>query len=349
MSSKSCGSLSKTPPKIKITHSYIFPHHIDSVYSVFTEFSTYNNVVFGKFINGMTIERGERIDEKDTIFSFVWKKYYKITLITKNVIKTPTMLAFTYETTNISEFTGGGFECTYRFYWNSCEMNTLFQYEFVFTDPVLSELFKEEFSFEEMNFMCREVEKYIFTSFPIEQIESTMINENIAKIWSSICDLENVLIFLYTNSPYKLINDGSSSKDNKKMKIGKKMAFCKEINGEDVVFAFLVVKEIIMNEQKREILIECTFKEKDTDNIKNKIPKQIISINIKKINDKSSLIAFKHYTNEYVSQEKISELGSIKRKILINLKNMLEKNSNTSINSKNSNNNSMTSGNSFSN
>lgn len=349
MSSKSSSSLSKAPQIIKITHSYIFPHHIDNVYSVFTEFSTYNNVVFVKFINGMTIERGEKIDENDTIFSLVWKNYYKITFITKNVIKTPTMRAFTHKTTNISEITGGGFDCTYRFFWNSCEMNTLFQYEFTFTDPILSELFKDELSVEEMVFMCREVEKYIFTSVPIEQIESTMINENISKIWSSICDLENVLIFLYTNSPYKLINGGNSGTDNKKMTIGKKMSFCKEINGEDVVFAFLVIKEIVMNEQKREILIECTFKEKDTDNIKNKIPKQIINIKIKKINDKSSLIVFKHYTNEYVSQEKICELGSIKRKILINLKNMLEKNSNSSINSKNSNNNSMTSGNSFSN
>ena len=336
-----------TQKNIKISHFYTFPHNIEQVFSVFSNVSTFTNVVYKKFVSEFKFEHGTLLDELNTTFSLIWKNYYKITFICTSSINKPHMKAITHKALNLSEITNGTFQCTYRFYWNSCELKTVFQYEFIFHDQMLIDLFKDELSINEMNFMCGEVEKYIKTAASFEQIESAMINSSISSVWNWVCDLENILIFLYTNSPYKL-ESGSSSK---KMQIGKKMSIIKEINGEDIVFAFMVVKEISMSEDRRELSIECTFKEKDTDNIKNKIPKQVINVKIKKINEKSSLIVFSHITNEYINEEKINELGLIKKKILANIKTALESNnSNHNTNSKNSNNNSViSSNNSYSN
>lgn len=308
-----------TNSSLTVSYTHTFKEHIDKVYKCFASNETYSNVVYKKFIRDMHFEKGGKIDEEGTVFSFEWKNYYKITLQVLKSINTPYMKAFFHRSTNISEL-DYHFSCSYRFFWDSCEEKTTLTQAFSFDEQIVKDLFKEELTIEEMRFMCLQVEKYLHSDNLINetpnQEESVIINQSIETVWANI-DLERFFLFLNHHSKYKLVYEGNHTK----IAIGLTAKVSMEMNGKDIVIAKLVVKEVEIKEKRRLVQIECSPICEDKSNV---IVKQLIEIHVIKYSDSLSMVVYKHKASEYVCYETIRELSKTKKEILKQFKTMLE-------------------------
>lgn len=309
-----------TNSSLTVSYTHIFKDHIDKVYKCFASNETYSNVVYKKFIRDLQFEKGGKIDEEGTIFSFEWKNYYKITLQVLKSINTAYMKAFFHRSTNISEL-DYHFSCSYRFFWDSCEEKTILTQSFSFDEQIVKDLFKEELTIDEMRFMCLQVEKYLHSNNFLNELpnqeESIIINNSIDTIWSNI-DMERFFMLMNHHAKYKLVYEGTHTK----LVNGLSAKVSMEMNGKDVVIARLTITKVEIKEKSRLIQIECLPISDDKNGVV--IVKQLIEINVIKYTDTLSMVVYKHKASEYVCYETIRELCKTKKEILKQFKTMLE-------------------------
>ncbi|MBQ5473705.1 MAG: hypothetical protein IIT65_03195, partial [Lachnospiraceae bacterium] len=74
-------------PSIKYSH--IFDEEIDRVYECFRNTQLNKDVAYNNFVSKLKFHKGEYLDQENSEFSFFWKKYYDIKMITENVITLP--------------------------------------------------------------------------------------------------------------------------------------------------------------------------------------------------------------------------------------------------------------------
>ena len=222
----------------------------------------------------------------------------------------------------------------FKYYYNTCQNNTLFIIEYILGKGILSEVFKEEFLEKDMTDICNNCQNIINQRKEERNHLSTIFFNTSKEIaWKCIMVSNRNRYSNYMNE-YDLVymtkdniefdNINNNDKNIKKGDIiiikGKK----------NKIFVKLIIDDIIIEKDKNEIILSCDNnnenntneennieKNNEKDNIKVEIIKQKISLSIKEISKNVCFCEFRHTWNDPISDEKIKILNFLKNNSLI--------------------------------
>ena len=186
-------------PKIKF--SYIFDEEMDRVYESYSNMQLCRDITFCDFATNLKFIKGERFDEENSEFSFVWKNYYNIKMIVQNHINKENYRTYTHKSLFIDKVVIE-IVLIYNYYWDTLEQKTIFILDLEYKDEFFGDLIKSEIKQSDITKACENVEKYINSiSHGLEFSNSFLLKVPIEELWKTI---SNPAIF-FTISGKKLI------------------------------------------------------------------------------------------------------------------------------------------------
>ena len=186
-------------PKIKF--SYIFDEEMDRVYNCFSNIQLNQDIAFKNFATNIKFIKGERFDEENSEFSFVWKNYYNLKMIVQNHINKENFRTYTHKSLSIDKVIID-ISLIYYYYWDTSEQKTIFILDLEYKDEFFGDLIKSEVKQSDIAKACENVEKYINgISKGLEFSNSFLLKVSIDELWKTI---SNPAIF-FSISGKKLI------------------------------------------------------------------------------------------------------------------------------------------------
>ena len=331
--------------------SHVFDANISEVKGILTDNFFFINNCNPSIIDNVTFTKNNFTNVEGNIISFRWKKFYTLELICTKAFFSKTYTYYTLTLVNLKPVNIGNLEMNFKYYYNTCQNNTLFIIEYILGKGILSEVFKEEFLEKDMTDICNNCQNIINQRKEERNHLSTIFFNTSKEIaWKCIMDSNRNRYNNYMNE-YDLVymtkdniefdNANNSDKNIKKGDIiiikGKK----------NKIFVKLIIDDIIIEKDKNEIIFSCDNnnenntneennieKNNEKDNIKVEIIKQKISLSIKEISRNVCFCEFKHTWNEPISDEKIKILNFLKNNSLILIKKILDETNDKNIRKK---------------
>ena len=277
-------------------------------------------------------------NSKDNILSFRWKKFYTLELMCTKPYLSKNYSFYTFTLINLKPVNIGSLEMHFRFYYNTCQNNTLFVMEYLLDKGIIYELFKEEFLDVDMNEICKNCQR-ILNSRKKENIHLSSIFFNSSKdvAWDIVLNLNKIKNINYLNIyDLEFRSDDNNSKNENRFKKGDSIIIKKKASKK--IFAKLIVEEISEEKEKNEIIIKCeklngdkieennNSENKENNNNNVQIIEQKIQLIIKDIKKNCCYCEFKHIWNVHISDRKIKILNFLKNNSLNLLKKKIEEN-----------------------
>ena len=259
-------------------------------------------------------------------------------------------------------------EINFKYYFNSCQNNTLYISEFILDKGILSEVFKEELFDYDLNKLCMSCERVLRERKKEKcHISSLIINSSKENVWNNIINLNKNRYINYMNKYdlYYIFKDEINNlnyKDNKskspkneikddnnnhRMQKGDAILIKK---GKNEFFSKMVIDEIKEEKDVNELVLVCNKEEnksknennddeekKETGNINNKenieVLNQKIIINIREITKNMCFLEYIHIWEDYINANKLNTLDLLKINSLKKIKELFTEDDN--LNSKN--------------
>ena len=315
---------------LKYYFTYTFKESLNNIYSTFSNIKTFNNEIFSNLYSNISFSHSENLDEEGNILKFCWKNFYNIQLLCTQKTTSKNFKSFTVKSISISEFINGNFSLKCKFFYNSCERNTLLVLEFFFDYDIGYELFKEEVSNNGLINICNNIDEIeIKSKKNIEQIESIIINSNIKDVWNLITDFEKCFSGNYKNViKLNVVNEKGEKIIGNELLIGNVI---KVIKDDNKIISDLVITDIKIDKENFYYKIEMETKNNEKFNNDFIILKQNVIFGVKKLEENISFLYIKHLTKDFISDEKLNTLSLIKKKLLLSYKMMLEGNFNVNV------------------
>ena len=334
----------KDSKKIFKSFCYIFNANINEVKELLTNQLFFRNECPSSIIDNVQFTINNFSDTVGNIISFRWKKFYTLELMCTKTFSSKNSSSYTLTLINLKPVNIGSLEMNFKYYYNTCQNNTLFINEYLLDKGILSEVFKEEFLDIDMNEICANCEKILNNRKKEKSHISSIIFKCPKEIaWDILINSNNFKSFNYKNE-YNLLflpinrnedksNNLENDKSNNKIYIKKGDSIIIK-NNKNKIFAKIIIEEI-KNEANKNEVICCCDKDNEDNNIKeNKIldddkndievVKQKISFRLREIANNLCFCEFKHVWNDNISDEKIKILNVLKNNSLILFKKDLE-------------------------
>ena len=315
---------------LKYYFTYTFKESLNNIYSTFSNIKTFNNEIFSNLYSNISFSHSENLDEEGNILKFCWKNFYNIQFLCTQKTSSKNFKSFTVKTISISEFTNGNFSLKCKFFYNSCERNTLLVLEFFFDYDIGYELFKDEVTNNDLINICNNIDEIeIKSKKNIEQIESIIINTNLNDVWNLITDFEKCFNGNYKNViKLNVVNEKGEKIIGNELLIGNVI---KVIKDDNKIISDLVITDIKIDKENFYYKIEMETKNNEKFNNDFIILKQNVIFGVKKLEENISFLYIKHLTKDFISDEKLNTLSLIKKKLLLSYKMMLEGNFNVNV------------------
>lgn len=284
-----------------VKFSYVFDEDINRVYKCFTDYNLVSGMTYNHVMQSTRRIKGETFDEEGAEFQFIWKNYYTLDIIVENVIKTEAHRGYTHRVIKNDQMPDFTFAIQYNFYWNSCDKQTILTYDYLYDDQFFDQLIENEVSNEEKVTICHNVEKYLKkTTVGLEQSEGAVIDGPILNVWEFIYDWSKLFELCSKIVKIKAVYNGDCQL------LGTECSLYTENN---VFFGALVIKNILMSEDKMEMYFEST-------NVPSILPKQTVCVQLIKISPKACYLSVAHNSFEYVSSDALGVISKFKKKLL---------------------------------
>ena len=325
-----------TSNKVSNTYSYIFNANIEDVVEILTDENFFKNNCPPEIIDNVDFPKNCFSKVGDNIISLRWKQFYKIKLVCSNQVWNKMSISFSVKMIESNPGNIGSLEMNFKYYYNTCQNNTLFIIEYILDKGILSEVFKEEFLDFDMNEICSCCEQMIRQRKKEKShVTSIIINASKEKAWKSITNINKKRYINYMNKydlyylfkdeislddknnqlREKIINDNSKDYHMKK---GDAIIIIKNEN-ENKIFSQLWVEEIKEEDDKNEIILSCDKSDeskKENKNENNKenliVLSQKIILSLKEITKDICYFEFKHIWQDWVDINKINSLDLLK-------------------------------------
>lgn len=325
-----------TSNKVSNTYSYIFDANIEDVVEILTDENFFKNNCPPEIIDNVDFPKNCFSKVGDNIISLRWKQFYKIKLVCSNQVWNKMSISFSAKMIESNPGNIGSLEMNFKYYYNTCQNNTLFIIEYILDKGILSEVFKEEFLDFDMNEICSCCEQMIRQRKKEKShVTSIIINASKEKAWKSITNINKKRYINYMNKydlyylfkdeisldnknnqlREKIINDNSKDYHMKK---GDAIIIIKNEN-ENKIFSRLWVEEIKEEDDKNEIILSCDKSDeskKENENENNKenliVLNQKIILSLKEITKDICYFEFKHIWQDWVDINKINSLDLLK-------------------------------------
>ena len=325
-----------TSNKVSNTYSYIFDANIEDVVEILTDENFFKNNCPPEIIDNVDFPKNCFSKVGDNIISLRWKQFYKIKLVCSNQVWNKMSISFSAKMIESNPGNIGSLEMNFKYYYNTCQNNTLFIIEYILDKGILSEVFKEEFLDFDMNEICSCCEQMIRQRKKEKShVTSIIINASKERAWKSITNINKKRYINYMNKydlyylfkdeislddknnqlREKIINDNSKDYHMKK---GDAIIIIKNEN-ENKIFSQLWVEEIKEEDDKNEIILSCDKSDeskKENKNENNKenliVLSQKIILSLKEITKDICYFEFKHIWQDWVDINKINSLDLLK-------------------------------------
>ena len=339
--------------KIFKAFSYTFDANIYEVKDLLTNQLFFKNDCPSSIIDNIQFTINNFSDTEGNIISFRWKKFYTLQLMCTKTFSSKNYISYTLTLINLKPVNIGSLEMNFKYYYNTCQNNTLFINEYILDKGILSEVFKEEFLDIDMNEICTNCEKIlnnnkkekshvssIIFKCPKEKAWDVLINSNYFKSLNYMNEYD--LLFLPVNRNEEKSNNLENDKNNDKNYIKKGDSIMIK-NNKNKIFAKLIIEDIKNEDNKNEVICNCDKYNDDNNNIKEneildddkndiEVVNQKISFCLREITNNLCFCEYKHIWNDNIRDEKIKILNFLKNNSLIlfkkDLENIFKKNKN---------------------
>ena len=355
-----------TNNKVYKIFTHIFNDNIEDVAELLTDENFFKSTCSPDIIDNIQFPKSNFKKSGEPLVLIRWKKFYDVKLLCIKQYWSKKYISYTLKSIEMKPVNIGSMEINFKYYYNTCQNNTLYITEFILDKGILSEVFKEELFDYDLNKLCTSCEKVLKERKKEKShISSLIINSSKEKVWRNITNLNKKRYINYMNK-YELyyifkeeINnfnkkDGKSPKNeikddnnnNQHMQKGDVILIKK---GKNKIFSKLIIDEIKEEKNKNELVLICNKEnnqfnnennndeEKESDSINNKekmeILNQKIIINIKEITKEMCFLEYKHIWEDWVNVNKIDTLNFLKINSLKKLKELFTEN-NIEINNK---------------
>jgi len=351
--------------KIFKAFSYIFDANINELKDIFTNHLFFKNDCPSSIIDNVQFTINNFSDTEGNIISFRWKKFYTLQLMCTKTFTSKTSISYTLTLINLKPVNIGSLQMNFKYFYNTCQNNTLFIIEYLLDKGILSEVFKEEFLDIDMNEICTNCEKILNNRKKEKNHLSSIIFKcPIEKAWNIIIDSNNIKSLNYMNEydimyfPLNKDEDKNNNSENninddkKCIKMGDYLLIKSKKNK---IFAKIIIEDIKNEENKKEVICSCDkyidennnteeenkkLDEKGTDDKNDiEVAKQKIIFSLKEITKNLCFCEFKHIWNDNIRDEKVKILNFLKNNSLILFKTDLENKLKKSKNNESSKNN----------
>ena len=357
-----------TNEKVHKIFTHIFNDSIEDVVGLLTDENFFKSTCSPDLLDNIQFPKSNFKKSGEPLIILRWKKFYdvKFLLIKQHWCKKH--ISYTLKLIEMKPANIGSMEINFKYYYNTCQNNTLYIIEFILDKGILSEVFKEELFDYDLNKLCMSCEKVLRERKKEKShISSLIINSSKEKVWNNIINLNKNRYINYMNKYdlYYIFKDEINNlnyKDNKskspkneikddnnnhRMQKGDTILIKK---GKNEIFSKMVIDEIKEEKDKNELVLVCHKEEnksknennnneekKESGNINNKenieVLNQKIIINIKEITKNMCFLEYKHIWEDWVNVNKIDTLNFLKINSLKKFKELfaeynLEKNNN---------------------
>lgn len=185
----------------KINYSYTFDEEFDRIYDCFTNAQINKDMAFSNLVSNLEFSKGERFDEENSEFSFIWKNYYSVKMIVQNVTKSHNFRTYMNKSIYIDKLP---IQITiiYNYYWDTIEQKTILVLDLIYQDDFFKELIATDVNELDLSKACKNVENYLDGIIRgLEINNSFLLNCPIEELWKTISNLE----VFFTISGKKLI------------------------------------------------------------------------------------------------------------------------------------------------
>ena len=334
-----------TSNKVFKAYTHIFDAKIEEVVDFFTDENVFNNTILSELIDNIKFPKTNFTKSGNDLVYIRWKKFYNIKLLCSDRYWSKTHVRYSLTTIEMNPANIGSLKVTFKYYYNTCQNNTLFVIEYMIDKGILSEVFKEEFLDLDMQKMCQCCEDFICQrKKETIHISSLLINTSKEKAWNSITNLNkkryinymNIYdLFYLTKEEAEIMKSENNKevdlsikdyKNEKNYHIQKGDCIMIKKNNKGIL-SELVIDNIIEEKNKNEITFICekSNKESKTDEANNKIDNedektnenievlnQKIILSIKEITKDICYLEHKHIWKDWVSINKINTLDFLK-------------------------------------
>ena len=278
---------------------YIFHSPLDKVYNIFRTPNLFTSTFFQN-IKIISMKRETTLDDAGNEFNVLWNNSLKYNFKVDNTVNLPYFKSFTHKSLNNPSSTSD-FINTYSFFWNSTDKVTIFK--FIGTNDYEHKNIICDYIMENKDSMCLSTENYLMkTVNNLEENESISIDKSIEDVWNFISNINNQVYFYPTNKiKINIIDD-------EKFEI---------IDIENNTIMTFKVSKIEMNEDKKQFICELIHS-----NVS--LPKQKVLICLVRMDENQCFVIFKHIILEYIPFDILMSYSSTKKKVLRNIKSLLE-------------------------
>ena len=272
-----------------IRFSYIFNEEIERVFHAFVFVSPSLRISFKNSLTDLIFYEGNRFDDENTQFSFKWKNYYTIKMITEKIIKTKFYKSFTHSSINIDKVPVQ-IKITFDFFWDSINEKTILVLLVTYEDEFFTDLINNDFTENDKLTICKIFEDYLKQSLKgLELGYSFLLNTKLEKLSNYI--LYPKLFFgSMSKNQMQILNDQQIELDNKY-----ELLMNDEKTNKFIPLTVLNVENIIITNYYAKI----TY---NTHKILN-LPKIKITFIFKELANKRCILVFIMKPNEPISHE----------------------------------------------
>jgi hypothetical protein len=281
---------------------YIFRAPIEKVFNVFRS-PTLLTCTFFQNAKILSMKHEDSaLDSAGNEITMLWNGVHTFTLKVDNTINLPYFKMFNHRSiANPSSFSP--FEHNFSFFWNSTDKVTVFKFTAWIKDSEEKNTITK-YIMENKDSMCLSTENYLMkTLINLEENESISISKPIDNVWAFVSNVKNQCHF-YNNTQSIVITEME----------GDKILIEDLDNQTKTTFG---VKKHNISDDKKQLELELIAA-----NVS--LPKQKITFNLIKMDDKQCFLIFKHLILEFIPYDILMSYSSSKKKVLRKVKAMLE-------------------------
>lgn len=256
------------------------------------------------------------------VITLRWKKFYIFSVLCYKSFTTKTSCIFSYKLINASPVNIGNLDVTFKLYYNTCQNRTLLNLEFKFGKGLVLEIFKENTVYKNIDNIFEYFKNIIYNSKEkLNQISSITMDVPKKKVWEYLIDVkrradESML-------PFHQIKLSYYSPNGEKIRELHKNDYIFIVKNECEILAKTIVKEIFINKEYNKVIIETIGNNNKIN--KSNIIYQILTMEVRDIDEKKTFVFIEHKSKDYVTDEQMKTIQTIKNKMLIDFKGILEK------------------------
>ena len=273
----------------KIIFSYIFDDEFERVYEFFTEVTMDLKTTYKPLLTKLKFYKGEKFDQENAEFSFVWKNYYEVKMIVENIVNEKFFKSITHRSIYIDKLPIQ--VClVFNFYRDSVNEKTILIFEIRYQEDFFTDLIKNDFSEEDKLNICKIIE--IQLSKSVKKLEvgfSFALTANLDQLRKYI---------LYPKLFFEIISKGMLIiLKEEEIEIDKKLElYTKSENSKDIIPLTILIVDSIMISTFYVKIVYCTYK-------KISFPNISLILEFKELSNKKVFFSFNIKPNEPVNHE----------------------------------------------